>query len=896
MADNFSGEPIGSLYVEITARTEKLKKDLERLREKMEKSSKDLSSIANVKPNLDDTLIKRKISDLLKEHKRLKSELEQQIKLDVNADKLIPIKKQIADVERTLSEAGVNIGKVPKNIEDAVNRTGGSIKTLAQNVKNFVVSNIATIGVFIGLQQLLTSVSQAITLSKEQVKAEKQVEQAVRQTGEAAGFTARELYKEASALQTLTGVGDEVTLQNVTKQLLTFTNISGTAFKRAQKAVLDLNAVINQGSVSSLTSQSIQLGKALENPIEGISALSRAGITFTAQQKDLIKTLVASGDVLGAQSIVLDEIEAKYGGQAEALSRAEQGTLQASAAFGDMLERIGKSLLPAINSLSRAFTFLFDSIATEDLDAQSKELETQQIRLNGMAQAITLVNDNEQVRLGLIRDIRREFPEFLKGLDAEKVSNEDIRKEVERLNKEYVKKIQIQRNEEKIAQASNKVADAIEGQQKSAELLGKELNRINKRYNLGIEIDVSGDAEGFVNKFLGELQNIKNNNPDFGIRAEASGFIDLLSGYQKALKDFRAEQAAAEEELRGFIAIGSDLDGDQGSGGGDKKTPIDSEIGKIKVDKTQILKPRELFNPSEFDKVFGEISTSQAKVFDQLKFKAQGYLGYRIKQIYQETDELIKSGAIRTNAESLAIEKIKALYSEYFAYLEGKEDARVSKAEESLARIVEAQESNFDLIGASYDSIQAGADELFSDIEISAKGANSALEKGFVSLANTFISQVKRMISQWLAFQALKTAAGFLGIALPNPVGATGGSFVGSARGIKKAATGGDFIGSLTGVKNMATGGSFIVPPGFQSDSFPLMVQSGERVSVTPAGRVASQDMMIQQIKNSIGDLGAMILANRQRFEFRANINGALSGNDIRLSYDRTKRQSGRFK
>ena len=103
MADNFSGEPIGSLYVEITARTEKLKKDLERLREKMEKSSKDLSSIANVKPNLDDTLIKRKISDLLKEHKRLKSELEQQIKLDVNADKLIPIKKQIGDVERTLS-------------------------------------------------------------------------------------------------------------------------------------------------------------------------------------------------------------------------------------------------------------------------------------------------------------------------------------------------------------------------------------------------------------------------------------------------------------------------------------------------------------------------------------------------------------------------------------------------------------------------------------------------------------------------------------------------------------------------------------------------------------------------------------------------------------------------
>ena len=878
MADNFSGEPIGALYVEITARTEKLKKDLERLREKMEKSSKDLSSIANVKPNLDDTLIKRKISDLLKEHKRLKSELEQQIKLDVNADKLIPIKKQIADVERTLSEAGVNIGKVPKNIEDAVNRTGGSIKALAQNVKNFVVSNIATIGIFIGLQKLLTSVSQAITLSKEQVKAEKQVEQAVRQTGEAAGFTARELYKEASALQALTGVGDEVTLQNVTKQLLTFTNVSGSAFKRAQKAVLDLNAVINEGSVSSLTSQSIQLGKALENPIEGISALSRAGITFTAQQKDLIKTLVASGDILGAQSVILDEIEAKYGGQAEALSRAEQGTLQASAAFGDMLERIGKRLLPAVGALSRAFTVLFDTIAAEDLDAQSKELETQQIRLNGMAQAITLVNDNEKVRLGLIRDIRREFPGFLKGLESEKISNEDIRKEVERLNKEYVKKIQIQRNEEKIAQASNKVADAIEGQQKSAELLGKELNRINERYKLNIDFNISGDAESFVDKFLTDLETIKNTNTDFGVRAEASGFIDLVRGYQQALKDFRGEQAAAEEDLRKFIEIGSGLDRDQKSGDGDKKTPIDPGIAKIDIAEIKQIKPRELFDPSEFDKIFGEVSASQAKVFDELKFKAEGYLGYRIRQINEETDALLKSGAIRTDAEALAIEQLKALYSEYFAYLEEKDDQRISKTEESLARIAEAQESNFDLIGASYDSIQAGADELFADIEISAKGANSALEKGFVGMANTFIAQVKRMIAQWLTFQAIRLAAGAFGLPLPS------------------GATGGDFIVSPRGVKGMATGGSFVVPPGFQSDSFPLMVQSGERVSVTAAGKVSAQEMAIHQIRESIDGLGAMILANRQRFEFRANIDGALSGNDIRLSYDRTRRQNQRFK
>ncbi len=50
----------------------------------------------------------------------------------------------------------------------------------------------------------------------------------------------------------------------------------------------------------------------------------------------------------------------------------------------------------------------------------------------------------------------------------------------------------------------------------------------------------------------------------------------------------------------------------------------------------------------------------------------------------------------------------------------------------------------------------------------------------------------------------------------------------------------------------MASGGSFIVPQGYPADSYPLLVESGERVSVTPAGSVGSQDRLLSSIDNRL--------------------------------------------
>lgn len=185
-----------------------------------------------------------------------------------------------------------------------------------------------------------------------QVKAIAQVEQGLKTTGNAVGFTSEQLQKMASELQNNSLFGDEDILQNATAQLLTFTNIAGEQFARTQQAALDLSTRLD----GDLKSASIQLGKALNDPVANLSALSRSGIQFSEDQKATINALVETNQLAEAQTIILDELEKQYGGSAAAAAAAGTGPLkQLANAFGDIQEEvgavIGSALLPFVESL-----------------------------------------------------------------------------------------------------------------------------------------------------------------------------------------------------------------------------------------------------------------------------------------------------------------------------------------------------------------------------------------------------------------------------------------------------------------------------------------------------------------------------------------------------------------
>jgi hypothetical protein len=122
-------------------------------------------------------------------------------------------------------------------------------------------------------------------------------------------------------------------------------NTAGGAFDRATVASLDLAAA----GFGSAESQAVALGKALQDPIKGITSLRKSGVTFTKSEQDKIKTLVESNRLLDAQNVILTAIETQVGGTAEA---GVSAFARMQLIFDSMSDTVGEALLPAIKEFN----------------------------------------------------------------------------------------------------------------------------------------------------------------------------------------------------------------------------------------------------------------------------------------------------------------------------------------------------------------------------------------------------------------------------------------------------------------------------------------------------------------------------------------------------------------
>ena len=236
-----------------------------------------------------------------------------------------------------LNDLIVTIGAQTRQFDKALGASmrkmqnfGRSTKKLGKSMTMGLTAPIAALGFT------------AVKAFDQQAKAIAQVEAGLKSTGATVGFTSKQLQQMASDLQNKTIFGDEEILKGATSQLLTFTNIAGDQFARTQAVALDLATRLD----GDLKSASIQLGKALNDPIANLSALSRSGIQFSEDQKQVIKSLTESGRLAEAQTVILDELEKQYGGSAEAAAKAGTGGLkQLANSFGDLQEEFGKIIM-----------------------------------------------------------------------------------------------------------------------------------------------------------------------------------------------------------------------------------------------------------------------------------------------------------------------------------------------------------------------------------------------------------------------------------------------------------------------------------------------------------------------------------------------------------------------
>jgi hypothetical protein len=230
----------------------------------------------------------------------------------------------------------------------------------------------------------------------ESEKADAQLEARLRSTQGVAGLTKAALDDLATATARKTTFDDEA-VKSAEALLLTFTKINGDTFPRAIQIITDMSVAMDQG----LKESAIQVGKALNDPILGITALSRVGIQFSESQKAVIKQLVETNRIADAQRVILGELETQMGGSAEAARDTLGGALEGlKNSAEDLLE--GDSGDAGLNGVRESIEQLTDVLNDPDTRAGFQSL------ISDMAE---LASEAAHV-IAMIVDLYQELPKL----------------------------------------------------------------------------------------------------------------------------------------------------------------------------------------------------------------------------------------------------------------------------------------------------------------------------------------------------------------------------------------------------------------------------------------------------------------------------------------------------
>jgi len=273
-----------------------------------------------------------------------------QITYIADADKVLAAQKQIDAGHSTLDSS-------TKKTSGVFQQSFGSIMPLAAAAAGAAVLKFGV---------------DSINAFKESEAAMAQTNAVLKSTGGVANVTADDVLKLAQKLRDMSGADDEA-IQASENLLLTFTKVRNEAgrgndvFNQATGAILDMATSMNNGAIPSLedlNSKTILVGKALNDPIKGLTALTRVGVSFTEGQKEQITAMVESGDTMGAQKLILAELTKEFGGSAKAAGDTFAGAqAKAQQKIEDLQEVIGGLLLPVITEMTASFADLLTNLA-----------------------------------------------------------------------------------------------------------------------------------------------------------------------------------------------------------------------------------------------------------------------------------------------------------------------------------------------------------------------------------------------------------------------------------------------------------------------------------------------------------------------------------------------------
>ena len=250
--------------------------------------------------------------------------------------------EEIKLVIRAVADQAIrDLDKLNKSLDTTEKKTSGMSGILKSAQKNWLAVTGA-IAACAGAYEF------TIGNAAEAEKVQAQLNAVLASTKGVAGMTAQAVNDLAEELSQMSTFDDEA-IVGAESLLLTFTKIGRDIFPEATRAIVDISTALGQ----DLNASAIQVGKALQDPILGVTALRRVGVNFSADQQAVIKSLVETGRAAEAQKLILKELSTEFGGSAAAAAGTFSGQLTIlKNNLANMGEGIGKGLLPALKQMA----------------------------------------------------------------------------------------------------------------------------------------------------------------------------------------------------------------------------------------------------------------------------------------------------------------------------------------------------------------------------------------------------------------------------------------------------------------------------------------------------------------------------------------------------------------
>lgn len=264
----------------------------------------------------------------------------------------------VVDVVANTGQAAEQLAAVGEEAEAVgvhANEATGGLGGMLHGMLSMAGGQLIFAGIAKAVAYLTDQIKDVFTQTNAWEDTQKQLNTVLSSTHGAAGVSASMALKLADSLSTVTRFSNSAVLATE-NLLLTFTAISKDQFPQATKVTLDMAQALGEDTKSA----AIQLGKALQDPVLGVTALRRVGVNFSKSQVDVIKHLVATGQTAKAQQLILAELQREFGGSAEAAGKTFAGSLAILNNHLTMVkEQVGAAVIPVFTRLLTSLQPLF---------------------------------------------------------------------------------------------------------------------------------------------------------------------------------------------------------------------------------------------------------------------------------------------------------------------------------------------------------------------------------------------------------------------------------------------------------------------------------------------------------------------------------------------------------